>query len=44
LFQELTALPAERLEEAGPYGGSLLELIAGNTYLHYDEHTHLLAA
>ena len=44
LFQELQALPAERLEEAGPYGGSLLELIAGNTYAHYDEHTNLLAA
>jgi hypothetical protein len=44
LLQELKALPAERLEEAGPYGGSLLELIAGNTYAHYDEHTNLLSA
>lgn len=44
LIQELKALPAERLEDAGPYGGSLLELIAGNTNLHYDEHTNLLLA
>ena len=44
LLQELKALPAERLEEASPYGGSLLELIAGNSYAHYDEHTNLLAA
>ena len=43
ILQELKAVPAERLEEAAPYGGSLLELIAGNTYLHYDEHSKLLA-
>jgi hypothetical protein len=42
ILQELEAVPAERLEEASPYGSSLLELIAGNTYLHYDEHTNLL--
>ena len=44
LINELKALPAERLEEASPYGASLLELTAGNTYAHYDEHTNLLAA
>jgi hypothetical protein len=37
-------MPAERLEEASPYGGSLRELIAGHTYEHYDEHANLLAA
>jgi uncharacterized damage-inducible protein DinB len=42
LYQELEAMPAKRLEEASPHGGSLLELIAGNTYLHYDEHKNLL--
>jgi hypothetical protein len=44
LFQELMALAAERLEEASPYGGSLMGLIVGNSYAHYDEHTNLLAA
>ena len=44
LVQELGAMPATRLDEASPYGGSLTELIAGNTYAHYDEHTMLLAA
>ena len=44
LLRELEALPAERLEEASPYGGSLIELIAGNTYAHYDEHANLFAA
>jgi uncharacterized damage-inducible protein DinB len=44
LLRELEAMPAARLDEASPYGGSLLELIAGNTYAHYDEHTNLLAA
>ena len=44
LLRELEALPAARLDEPGPYGGSLLELIAGNTYDHYDEHANLLAA
>jgi hypothetical protein len=44
LLQELEAMPAARLDEAGPYGGTLLELIAGNTAAHYDEHTKLLAA
>jgi hypothetical protein len=43
LMQELEALPAARLHEASPYGGVLLDLIAGNTYTHYDEHTTLLA-
>jgi hypothetical protein len=37
-------MPAERLEEASPYGGSLVELIEGNTFAHYDEHAQLLAA
>jgi hypothetical protein len=44
LLRELEAMPAVRLDEASPYGGSLLELIAGNTYAHYNEHTNLLAA
>ena len=44
LLRELEALPAARLDEPGPYGGSMLELIAGNTYDHYDEHANLLAA
>ena len=44
LLRELEAMPAARLDETAPYGGSLLELIAGNTYDHYDEHTSLLAA
>ena len=43
LMRELEALPAARLDEASPYGGTLLELSAGNTYAHYDEHTKLLA-
>jgi uncharacterized damage-inducible protein DinB len=43
LLRELEAMPAARLDETSPYGGSLLELIAGNTYAHYDEHTNLLA-
>jgi uncharacterized damage-inducible protein DinB len=43
-LQELEAMPAARLDETSPYGGNLLELIAGNTYAHYDEHTNLLAA
>jgi uncharacterized damage-inducible protein DinB len=44
LLQELEAMPAARLDETAPYGGSLLEHIAGNTYEHYDEHANLLAA
>jgi uncharacterized damage-inducible protein DinB len=40
--QELEAMPATQLDEAAPYGGTLVELIAGNTYDHYDEHTNLL--
>jgi hypothetical protein len=44
LLHELEALPAMRLDEPGPYGSSLSELIAGNTYAHYDEHANLLAA
>jgi len=44
LVQELEAMPATRLDEASPYGGTLMELIAGNTYAHFDEHTMLLAA
>jgi DinB superfamily len=44
LLRELEAMPAARLDESAPYGGSLLELIAGNTYDHYDEHANLLAA
>jgi uncharacterized damage-inducible protein DinB len=44
LSRELETMPAARLDEASPYGGSLLELIAGNTYAHYNEHTNLLAA
>lgn len=43
VLRELEAMSAARLDEASPYGGSLLELIAGNTYAHYDEHTNLLA-
>jgi hypothetical protein len=43
LLRELEALPAMRLNEASPYGGSLVDLIVGNTYAHYDEHTNLLA-
>jgi hypothetical protein len=44
LLHELEALPAVRLNEPSPYGGSLFELISGNTFAHYDEHAHLLAA
>lgn len=44
LLREMETLPAARLDEPGPYGGSLFELIAGNTYAHYDEHANLLAA
>lgn len=44
LLRELEAMPAARMDEVSPYGGSLLELIAGNTYAHYNEHTNLLAA
>jgi DinB family protein len=43
LLRELEAMPAIRLDEPSPYGGSLSELIAGNTYAHYDEHANLLA-
>jgi uncharacterized damage-inducible protein DinB len=44
LWRELEAMPASRLDEASPYGASLLELIAGNTYAHYNEHMNLLVA
>jgi len=44
LLRGLDVLPAVRLDEPGPYGGSLHELIAGNTYDHYDEHANLLIA
>lgn len=44
LLRELEAMPATRLDETAPYGGTLLELIAGNTYEHYDGHANLLAA
>jgi len=44
LLRELEALPAERLDEPTLYGVSLVELIAGNTDHHYDEHADLLAA
>ncbi|MGO8947325.1 MAG: DinB family protein [Ktedonobacterales bacterium] len=44
MLRELEVLPATRLDETGPYGGSLFEVIMGNTYAHYDEHTNLLAA
>ncbi len=44
LLRELEAQPAARLDEPGPYGASLYEVIAGNTYAHYDEHADLLAA
>lgn len=44
LLREVDALSAARLDEPGPYGGSLLELIAGNTYDHYDEQANLLTA
>src|SRR5262245_31346272 len=44
LLRELGAQPAARLDEPSPYGGSLYELIAGNTYAHYNEHANLLAA
>lgn len=44
LLGELETLPATRLDEPGPYGGSLFELIVGNTYAHYDEHVNLLVA
>jgi uncharacterized damage-inducible protein DinB len=44
LWRELEAMTAARLDEASPYGGSLFELIAGNTYAHYNEHTNLMTA
>jgi uncharacterized damage-inducible protein DinB len=44
LLGALEALPATRLDEPCPYGSSLFELIAGNTYAHYDEHATLIAA
>jgi uncharacterized damage-inducible protein DinB len=44
LLRELEAMPAARLDESSPYGGTLLELIAGNTYAHYEEHARLLSA
>jgi uncharacterized damage-inducible protein DinB len=44
LLQELEAMPAARLDDESPYGGSLLDLIVGNTWAHYNEHTNLLAA
>jgi hypothetical protein len=44
LLRELEALAAARLDESTPYGVSLVELIAGNTDRHCDEHAELLAA
>jgi hypothetical protein len=44
LLRELEAMPAARLDEASPYSASFLELIVGNTYAHYNEHTNLVAA
>lgn len=44
LVRELEATPAARLDGPSRYGGSLHDLIAGNTYQHYDEHTTALAA
>jgi uncharacterized damage-inducible protein DinB len=44
LLRELQTLPATRLDERSPYRSSLFELTAGNTYAHYDEHAHLIAA
>jgi len=44
LLRELERMPAARLDEPGPHGGSVSDLIAGNTYEHYDEHANLLEA
>ncbi len=44
LLRELEATPAARLDEAGPYGEPLHELIASNTDRHYDEHGAAIAA
>ena len=44
LVSALEALPVARLDEPSPYGGTLETLIAGNTYLHDDEHAGYLAA
>jgi uncharacterized damage-inducible protein DinB len=44
LLRELERMPATRLDEPGPHGSSMSELIAGNTYAHYDEHANLLEA
>jgi uncharacterized damage-inducible protein DinB len=44
LLRELERMPAARLDEPGPHSGSMSELIAGNTYAHYDEHANLLEA
>jgi hypothetical protein len=44
LIRELEALPVAPLDEPALYSVSLLKLIAGNTYDHYDEHANLVAA
>lgn len=44
LLRAVEAMPAARLDEPSPYGGPLADLIAGNTYEHYDEHASAIAA
>ena len=43
VLRTLEEVPAERLNEAAPYGGTLFELVTGNTDAHYDEHARLIA-
>lgn len=43
ILSALQTLPTARLDEPSPYGGTLADLIAGNTYLHYDEHAGYIA-
>jgi DinB superfamily len=44
LLRALEQLPASRLDEPAPYGGTLYELVTGNTDQHYAEHAGLIVA
>lgn len=44
LLRALDTLDPARLDEPSPYGGSLHQLLAGNTYEHYDEHAAAIEA
>jgi uncharacterized damage-inducible protein DinB len=44
LLRALEAMDPARLDKPGPYGDPLYELLAGNTFQHYDEHAAAIEA